>query len=155
MHDQIAKYSGKLAADRSAIPSRIAFAVKDDRLYSAGEPSLASLAEQILARLNAVALVAAQPSLPFADLLIAAAGEGETVIVPRDTETRTFLHDIPFVRQADLPGDPAQLLSIMLGNRKGVVVEGVGIIAVGALTVEQAYINYSSVYHATYVRYLE
>ena len=155
MHDQIAKYSGKLAADRSAIPSRIAIAVKDDRLYAAGEPSLASLAEQILARLNAVALVAAQPSLPFADLLIATAAEGETVIVPRDTETRTFLHDIPFVRQADLPGDPAQLLSVLLGNRKGVVVEGVGIIAVGALTVEQAYINYSSVYHATYVRYLE
>lgn len=155
MHDQIAKYTDKLVTDRSAVPSRIAIAVQDACLFSSGEPSLASLAEQILGRLNAVALVAAQPSLPFADLLVAAAAKGETAIVPRDTETRTFLHDIPFVRRADLTGDPASLLSILLGNRKGVVVEGIGIVAVGALTVEQAYINYSSVYHATFVRYLE
>ncbi len=155
MHDQIAKYTDKLVTDRSAVPSRIAIAVQDASLFSSGEPSLASLAEQILSRLNAVALVAAQPSLPFADLLVAAAAAGETAIVPRDTETRTFLHDIPFVRRVDLSGDPASLLSTLLGNRKGVVVEGIGIFAVGALTVEQAYINYSSVYHATFVRYLE
>jgi ribulose-5-phosphate 4-epimerase/fuculose-1-phosphate aldolase len=42
-----------------------------------------------------------------------------------------------------------------LGNRKGIVVEGVGIIATGALTVEQAYINWSSVFHSTYIKYLE
>jgi len=42
-----------------------------------------------------------------------------------------------------------------LANRKGIIVEGLGIIAVGALTVEQAYINYSSVFHAVFVKYLQ
>ncbi|HWI41415.1 MAG TPA: class II aldolase/adducin family protein, partial [Verrucomicrobiae bacterium] len=32
--------------------------------------------------------------------------------------------------------------------------EGIGIVATGAVTVEQAYINYSSVFHAAFVKYL-
>jgi ribulose-5-phosphate 4-epimerase/fuculose-1-phosphate aldolase len=42
-----------------------------------------------------------------------------------------------------------------LGSRKGIVVEGIGIVACGALTVEQAYINWSSVFHSTFIKYLE
>ena len=40
----------------------------------------------------------------------------------------------------------------LLGQRKGVLVEGVGIIATGSVTVELAYINYSSVYHALFIK---
>ena len=93
--------------------------------------------------------------LPFADFLVRRAAPAESCIVPRDTETRTFLHDIPFIRQVDLGKDSIGRIARLLGNRKGIVVEGVGIIANGAVTVEQAYINYSSVFHATYVKYLE
>jgi len=46
-------------------------------------------------------------------------------------------------------------LARLLANRKGVIVEGVGIVAVGSLTIEQAYVNYSSVFHATFVKYLQ
>jgi ribulose-5-phosphate 4-epimerase/fuculose-1-phosphate aldolase len=35
------------------------------------------------------------------------------------------------------------------------VVEGIGIIASGSLTIEQAYINWSSVFHSTFIKYLE
>ena len=155
MKDQIAKYTGKLIADRSAIPDAIAFAAQDDILITAGAPELALLAGGILARLNSLALVAARPSLPFADFLVARASAGDSAIVPQDTETRTFLHDIPFLRQKDLPPDPAAEIARLLGNRKGVIVEGVGIVAVGAITVEQAFINYSSVFHSTFVKYLQ
>jgi len=155
MKDQIAKYTGKLIADRSAIPDAIAFAAQDDILITAGAPELALLAGGTLARLNSLALVAARPSLPFADFLVARASAGDSAIVPQDTETRTFLHDIPFLRQKDLPPDPAAEIARLLGNRKGVIVEGVGIVAVGAITVEQAFINYSSVFHSTFVKYLQ
>ena len=155
MYDQLEKYAAKLLADRSATAGRVAVAAKDDRLISTGAPELADLAEQILARLNALSLVAAAPSLPFADLLIARSAPGMTCIEPQDTETRTFLHDIPFIRRADLTDRPAEQIAPLLGNRKGVIVEGVGIFAVGGVTVEQAYINYSSVFHSTFVKYLE
>ena len=155
MRDQIKKYTGKLVADRSAYPDAIAFAAQDDFLITDGAPELASLAGDTLSRLNALALVVARPSLPFADFLIARAAADENCIEPQDTETRTFLHDIPFLRKEELAGDPAPEIARLLGHRKGVIVEGVGIVAVGAITVEQAFINYSSVFHSTFVKYLQ
>lgn len=155
MRDQITKYTAKLLADRSACPDGIAFAAQDDVLITAGAPELALLAGNTLSRLNSLALVAARPSLPFADFLIARAAATEECIVPQDTETRTFLHDIPFLRRAELLDDPSPALARLLGNRKGVIVEGIGIVAVGAITVEQAFINYCSVFHSTFVKYLQ
>ncbi len=155
MLDQIAKYTAKLISDDSAHPGQIAFAAQDDIIISDGAPPLALLSEAVLSRLNCLALVVAAPTLPFADFLIQrAAGHGHEII-PRDTETRTFLHDIPIVRKSELGSDPAVLIAALLGNRKGIVVEGIGIIAAGTLTVEQAYINWSSVFHSTYIKYLE
>jgi ribulose-5-phosphate 4-epimerase/fuculose-1-phosphate aldolase len=154
MRDQIAKYTNKLIADRVAQPDGIAFAAQDDRLIADGNPELVRLVEGVLSRLSCLGLVAARPALPFADFLVQRAQPGETAIVPRDTETRTFLHDIPFLRQAELDSEPAAQIARYLANRKGVVVEGVGIVATGAVTVEQAFINYCSVFHATFVKYL-
>lgn len=155
MHDQIAKYSAKLISEGSSQAGRIAFAAQDDTMISAGEPGLATLSESVLSRLNCLAVAAASPSLPFADFLVQRAADHEQVITPRDTETRTFLHDIPIVRKHEIGSDPAKIFAALLGNRKGIVVEGIGIIASGALTVEQAYINWSSVFHSTYIKYLE
>lgn len=155
MKDQIRKYSDKLTGDRSAIPGGIAFAAQDDELLTGGDRELSRLAGDVLSRLNCLGLVAARPSLPFADLLVARAPAGESRLIPRDTETRTFLHDIPFLRGAELEADPAPQIARLLGTRKGMVVEGVGIVASGAVTLEQAYINYSSIFHSTFVAYLQ
>jgi ribulose-5-phosphate 4-epimerase/fuculose-1-phosphate aldolase len=155
MHDQIAKYTAKLIADRSALPGEIAFAAQDDALIADGHPELGQLAGGVLSRLSCLALVAARPALPFAEFLVARAAADETCIVPRDTETRTFLHDIPFLRRQELSADSVARLAPLLGNRKGVVVEGIGIVATGAVTVEQAFINYCSIFHATFVKYLQ
>ncbi len=125
------------------LAGRIAIAAKDDVLLADGDPALVRLAGDVLDRLNCLSLVVASPAVPFADFLVARAPAGDSAIVPRDTETRTFLHDIPFLRASDLEDDPAPRSAALLGSRKGVVVEGVGIVASGALTVEQAYIKYS------------
>lgn len=156
MLDQIEKYTSKLLADRSATPDRIAFAAQDDVMVAAGEPELAQLSTDVLGRLNCLALTAARPAIPFADFLVQRAAKGEKAIVPRDTETRTFLHDIPIMKKQDWNENTLiPTVARLLGNRKGIVIEGVGIIACGALTVEQAYINWSSVFHSTFVKYLE
>ena len=155
MKEQIARYTAKLLADRSALPGSIAFAVKDDSLFSVGDEAAATLAEQILSRLNALALVVARPSIPFTDLLVRRSPDGSRHIVPNDTENRTFLHDIPFIRVEEQGDHLAERVAELLGHRKGVIVEGAGIISVGAITVELAYINYSSVFHSTFVKYLQ
>ena len=155
MLDQIEKYQRKLLQDRSATKGLIAFAAKDDVLVSAGEAELAGYATAILDRLNCLALTIAAPALPFADFLIKRARSDEHEIVPRDTETRTFLHDIPILRQSELGPEPVVKIAHLLGSRKGIAVEGIGIIATGGLTVEQAYINWSSVFHSTFIKYLQ
>ncbi|PLX94580.1 MAG: aldolase [Desulfuromonas sp.] len=151
---QLAKYKGKLAADGCAVSERIAFLARDDELLSDGPQELVQLGAAILEQLSAVSLVLAPLALPVGDLLIRRAPVGESSFVPRDTETRTFLHDIPFVRleKGESP-DPAALAQL-LRRRKGVIVEGVGIVAIGAFTPEQAYIHYCSVFHAALVKYL-
>jgi len=155
MYDLIEKYSRKLVSDRSALPERIAFAAQDDTVIAAGDAALSRLAASILGRLDCLALCVAAPALPFARFLLQRTESSEREIVPRDTETRTFLHDIPILRLSDLGDDPAEAIERVLGNRKGIIVEGIGIMASGALTVEQAFINWSSVFHSTFIKYLE
>ncbi|MBK5276806.1 MAG: class II aldolase/adducin family protein [Desulfuromonadales bacterium] len=155
MLSQIQRYLDKLRSDRSVKPDVAAFAAQDDVMISAGDPVLAGLAADILEKLNCLAMCAASPALPFAEFLLRRAALDEHEIIPRDTETRTFLHDIPILRSSDLGADPALTIAGLLGSRKGIVVEGVGIVASGALTVEQAYINWSSVFHSTFIKYLE
>ncbi len=154
MKTQIAKYAAKLAVDGSATPGRIALLAKDDELLSQGPKDLVQLGEAVLSQLNQVALTLAQPSLPITDFMLQRAAAEEKTLVPRDTETRTFLHDIPLVRrEAGGKPDPVHLARL-LRHRKGVIIEGVGIMASGGLTPEQAYINYCSVFHAVLVKYL-
>lgn len=155
MREEIAKYTGRLLSDRSSEPGGFAFLAQDDRLIATGDPGLARLGERVLSRLSCVGLLVARPSLPFAEYLAGRAPLAESAVIPRDTETRTFLHDIPFLRRGELGTDPAPALARILSARKGVIAEGVGILAVGPVTVEQAYIHYSSVFHAVFVKYLQ
>jgi len=155
MRDQLAKYCRKLIADRSALPDKIGFAARDDEPVSAGDQFLSELALEVLSRSNSLAILVAQPPLPWCDFLIRRSSSEESVLVPRDTETRTFLHDIPFIRRNEVENNTAAEIAGLFSKRKGIMVEGVGIIAVAAMTVEQAYINYSSVFHATFVKYLQ
>jgi len=150
----IAKYGEKLHRDRSVAPGRVGIAAQDDVMLSEGAPDLARLAADVLSHLSCMGVVAASPTLPFAEFLLRRANAGAKTIVPLDTETRTFLHDIPVVRHGDQAGDPACAIAALLSNRKGVIAEGLGIVAAGPVTLEQAYINYSSVFHAAFVKYL-
>ena len=151
---QLDKFAGKLLADGCADPQQIAILALDDDLLSRGTEALLPLGAAVIERLNVVSLVLAAPPLPLIDLLLARTPTTAVSIVPQDTETRTFLHDIPIVRRHEYSLDNAQRLVELLGQRKGILVEGVGIMASGSVTVEQAYINYSSVYHALFVKLL-
>lgn len=155
MLDQINKYSQKLINERMVFSQQLAFSAQDDVVVAAGNNEFAQLTADIIAQLNCMAIVCARPSLPFAEYLIKRSPPDEKRIIPRDTETRTFLHDIPIIRQSKLGDNLINEITSYLASRKGVIVEGIGIIANGSLTVEQAYINWSSIFHSTFIKYLE
>lgn len=151
---QLEKYAGKLRADGSARPEQTAILAHDDRLLSFGAAELLPLGQAVIERLNVASLVLGKPPLPFLELLLQRTDRSAAELIPHDTETRTFLHDIPLVRKAEFSLDDPQRLVELLGQRKGILVEDVGIITTGSVTVEQAYVNYSSVHHAISVKLL-
>jgi ribulose-5-phosphate 4-epimerase/fuculose-1-phosphate aldolase len=153
MKRQIAFYRNKLLQDGSAIDQGLALLAQDDGIISSGPDDLCQLGAAVLTRLGGCALILARPPLPISEWLIAHAGSADTLIPP-DSETRTFLHDIPILRRDEFRSDPVAALTARLGQRKGVLVEGIGLVAVGPLTLEQAYVNLSSLFHALFVKTL-
>lgn len=154
MRSQMAKYTQKLIQEGVAVPDSIRFYALDDVLLASREDEYRQVFEAVLSELNLVGLLLAQPPIPFADYLIQRAPGVASRIYPQDSEVKTFLHDIPFIRKEECGEDLAARIAAILRERKGLIVEGVGFISGGTVTLEQAYIVYSSIFHATFVKYL-
>src|SRR5574341_42907 len=158
MRDEIAKYTQKLLRDRTAVPESIRFYRLDDVVSTNKQDEWLPLFTEVFGGLNVTALLFAKPALPFADLLVERAGPDEERLVPKDSETKVFLHDIPFIREREWTGRPKAELAGMivrrLKERKAVIIQGLGVVATGGVTVEQAYIGFSTIFHTTFVKYL-
>jgi len=94
MKDHIEKYTHKLLRDRSAVPESIRFYVLDDTVIASREDEWLPVFTEVFSGLDVTALLFARTSLPFADLLVARSEPGSDRITPKDSETKTFLHDI-------------------------------------------------------------
>jgi len=158
MRDEMEKYTGKLLRDRTAVPESIRFYRLDDRVTAGRQDEWLPVFAEVFRGLNVTALLFAKTTLPFADLLVERADPGADRLVPNDSETRVFLHDIPFIRQREWQGKPttalAEPLIRCLKERKAVIVQGLGVVATGGVTVEQAFIGFSTIFHTTFVKYL-
>ncbi|MBS3909615.1 MAG: class II aldolase/adducin family protein [Actinobacteria bacterium] len=156
MRDQIEKYANKLIKDGLAMPRSIRFYALDDEFIVSKDDDWKPVFEAVLDEISVVGLLLAAPTLPFADYLIARSPERDSRIYPKDSEVKTFLHDIPFIRRSAIgeEGDLAEAIAAILRERKGLIIEGVGFVATGTVTLEQAYITYSSIFHATFIKYL-
>ena len=85
---------------------------------------------------------------PYASIVEFLALRYPEVIQPEDTETRTFLHDIPVCGEFS-----AQAIARHLSRRKVVVVPGQGVISYGTVSPEQGFVFLSSVAFACFVLY--
>ena len=142
-------YAAKLVAEGIGRSNRVALLAQDDCPRAVGASDLVDQGRAILLSSGTTALCLVEPPWPFADFLLRRTPQA-TTIVPRDSETRTFLHEIPLLRGPFT----AERVAAALGSRKGVLLDGGIICASGALTVEQAYVNASSLWHALYIKYL-
>jgi ribulose-5-phosphate 4-epimerase/fuculose-1-phosphate aldolase len=151
---QLSYYQQKLQRDGQIDPSRLLLLAQDDQLLGAGADTLRHLGAEIQAQLGCTGLIIGKPILSYVDLLLAGAAPGAERVIPLDTETRTFLHDLPLVGRDAVLRRGAVAIAEKLQRRKGVIVEGLGLVAVGALTIEQAYVNFCSLLHALVVKVL-
>ena len=158
MHDHIDKYTNKLLRDRTAVPESIRFYVLDDRVITNREDEWLPVFSEVLSGLNVTALLFARTALPFVDFLIKREAPGSDRLTPKDNEAKTFFHDIPFIRKEEWQARDRRELAPeivrRLKERKAMVIEDLGVVAAGGVTVEQSFIAFSTIFHTTFVKYL-
>lgn len=120
----------------------------DDEIYT-NQNQIPAVVREVFELLTINSLLIARPNqLQWAIIsdLIRTAPQG--LICPRDCESLTFIHDIPVIS-----GMEAHKLAQALNRRKGCIVEDVGIVTTGTVTLEQTFVSFSSICFATFVKY--
>ncbi len=160
MKQLINKYLRKLEDQRFARRNDALFLALNADLYESGPLTveLASLVD-LFGFMNINSVLYAVPAEPYRSILGALTGDGWSkvfkssgdngrTIVPMDTETRTFFHDIPVV--GSLSPDE---IAAALGRRKSAVVKGRGVVTYGVVTPEQAFVSFCSTCFSTFVKF--
>ncbi|EGB14232.1 class II aldolase/adducin family protein [Pseudodesulfovibrio mercurii] len=143
------KYAAKLAAQGLAPATGpdapLVGGLDADLVWNREDPRTAELAG-LFSRLSINSLVFVRPAEPYRTILDFLAARNPEAIRPEDTETRTFLHDIPVC--ADFT---AEAMAAQLKRRKVIVIPGRGVAACGTVSPEQGFVSVSSAVFATFV----
>ena len=105
--------------------------------------------EEVLDGMNINSLICAQPVEPYLTIFRFLTSRYPETITPGDCETRTFLHDVPVIR--DFTSGP---ILTYLRKRKSVVLasgDTIRLITYGAVSPEQAFVSFSSVCFSAFV----
>lgn len=148
----INKYSRKLVSQKICEKGKPLFGVLDDitRWNSCGEE--VQILDSVMRRLSISSILfspAAEPYRSILDYLADHSTDTDRKIKPDDTETRTFLHDIPVAQNFSA----SDILKGLM-QRKGVIIPGRGIITYGAVSPEQAFVTYSSICFSSFVKFM-
>lgn len=156
MKDILKKYLHKLSSQSVSSPKDAALLGIDDEVFFAGEflerePGFREPLLEITKRMNinsVFLIIPAEPIRSIIEELLTWGCDGD-VLLPRDTETRTFLHDIPVVPGFDVPR-----VVDALSYRKSLVVKDIcGIVTCGTVSPEQAFVFASSTCFSLFVKY--
>jgi len=148
MRDQVRKYLGKLL-DHGLIarPDDARLYGLDDEICT-NDSTVPQEVASLFDSLNVNSLLIARPEPLRWAVICELIRLGENPISPKDTESLTFIHDIPVVESFD-PG----LVACALNARKGCIVKDLGIVSTGSVSLEQAFIVMSSICFATFVKF--
>ena len=148
MIDLIHKYEQKLYQTGLVGSGNALIGALDDTcVWNQSHERMADL-EYILKQLPVNAIIFAPPAFPYGSIIEYLSANNRDAIRPQDTESRTFLHELPILRQWD-----CNQIIAALSHRKAVIIPQMGVIASGALTPEQAFVVYSSVCFACFVSF--
>ena len=147
MEELIRKYERKLIEHGLCEPHDIFLGGLDADLAWNRVSIHQGLLEAVVAGLNINSLLFARPAQPYRGMIDSLTSSGDT-LTPKDCETRTFLHDMPIVRTTE----PEPIIAA-LKRRKCVILPGMGIATYGTVSPEQAFVTFSSVCFAIFVKF--
>lgn len=107
---------------------------------------------RVIEKTNTNNLIFAKPAEPYFSIINILANDALAIgkpVQPQDSETRTFLHDIPVVEKPS-----AAKIAEALQQRKSVIIAGRGIVAQGSVSPEQAFISFSSTCFACFIKFV-
>lgn len=142
------KYAAKLVAAGLSPAGGPLLAGLDADLEWNREGEERAVLGELFSLLNINSLVFCPLAEPHASIVAALAAEAGGAVAPEDCETRTFLHDLPVVRE--FAPEP---LAAALKRRKGCIVPGRGLLAHGAVSPEQGFVTVSSMAFACFVKF--
>lgn len=148
MERLIRKYVDKLIRSGLAEAGAPLMGARDAELIWNREDKNRAILQEIFTGLHISTLLFALPAEPYRTLVDFLARTSPGTIHPQDTETRTFLHDLPVVTSLA----PAEIIRA-LKNRKCAIVPGRGIITYGTVSPEQAFVTFSSACFACFVKF--
>lgn len=102
----------------------------------------------LMDHLPAKALVFAKPAEPYLTIIEYLAKSASHTIYPDDSETRTFLGDLPVVRDFSIDS-----IKKLLSDRKCLIIPGRGILALGITGPKDAYTAFSAACFASFVKF--
>ena len=150
MEKLVKKYADKLVAHGlcdEGVP--LVGGLDAELVWNKGDPAC-SVLEEVINGLNINSILFAPPAEPYFSIInyLAQNLHTNSAIHPQDTETRTFLHDIP-VSGVFAP----EPITDALKKRKSIVIPGHGIVTFGTVSPEQAFVTYSSVCFSLFVKF--
>lgn len=134
-------YETRLYNNRLAAPGEAVFATP-------GDTASPRMLAEVSRRLQLNTLLFARPAEPFQTIINYLAQTEKEVIRPDDSESRTFLRDIPV--SGDFSADAA---AKMLSDAKCLIIPAQGIAATGKSGPKEAYIHFSAVCFACFVKF--
>jgi ribulose-5-phosphate 4-epimerase/fuculose-1-phosphate aldolase len=148
MERLIGKYINKLVEGGLTEKGAPILGLLDDDVVWNRNDQVNSVLEGLFRDLNISALLFSQPAEPYQSIIDYLARNTEGAIRPRDTETRTFFHELPVV-----PSFNSDAVGSALKKSKCAIIPGCGVVTYGTVSPEQAYITYSSVCFSCFVKF--
>jgi len=146
VEELIHKYARKLVDHGLCRPEDVLLGGQDADMHWNRGHDMVPLLQEVAAGLNIQSILFAKPAAPYGYIMDCLKARYAEKIQPDDTETRTFLHDIPVAPLA------AGAITAALRRRKSVLVPG-GVITFGTVSPEQAFVTFNSVCFACYVKF--
>ncbi len=148
LHNMFQETEEKLCASGLVVPLTPVMGFLDATLeWNKTGPST-SILEEIAKGLSINSILFSKPAEPYQTIVSYLAETSRGVIYPEDCETRTFLHDLPISSSMN----PEEIIPI-LKKRKGVIIPDAGFITYGTVSMEQAYVTFSSFCFACFVKF--
>lgn len=148
MKQLLSKYEKKLVKSDLVEKNTAFLGMLDADIKWNKKDKITGILEKIFYSLNINSLIFSKPKEPYFSIINYLAKNPEGIIRPSDCETKTFFHDLPVSFKFDI----GEIIS-KLKKRKCVIIPGHGVITTGTVSIEQAFITYSSVCFSCFVKF--